>query len=74
MDDDVGARHRALDRLLDRVGGRVALADRRARRDADDDVREVTPRRAAHPQPAERHARAERLDGARAASTSSTGA
>ena len=74
MDDHVGARDRELDGLLDGVRGRVALADGRARRDADDDVGEVPPRRAPHAQAAQGHARAERPMARRAASSSSTGA
>jgi hypothetical protein len=38
-------------RFLDRVGRRMALPDRGARRDADDDVGELLPRGLAHPQP-----------------------
>ena len=53
VDDDVGLRQRALDRLLDRVGGRVPLPDRCVGRDRDHDVGEVAPRRRAHPQPAQ---------------------
>ena len=41
MDDDVDPRQRVVQGLLDAIRGRVALADRRARRDADDDVGEV---------------------------------
>ena len=62
VDDDVGARDGPLDRLLDGVGGGMALADRRARRHADDDVGEVPPGRAAHAQAVEGHAGPERLD------------
>ena len=54
--------HRALDRLLDRVGGGVALLDRRPRRDADDDVGEMAPGGAAHAEPPELDRRLERLD------------
>ena len=50
VDDDVRPGHGALDRLLDRVGSRMALADRRARRDADDHVGEMATRRPAHAQ------------------------
>ena len=42
----------AVERGLDRVRGGVSLADRRARRDADHDVREVAAGRLAHAQPA----------------------
>ncbi len=45
-----------------RVGGRVSLADGRARRDADDDVGEVAAGGAPHAQAAERHAAAAPLD------------
>ena len=43
VDDDVDSRERVVERLLDTIGGRVALADRGSRRDADDDVGEVLP-------------------------------
>ena len=42
----------------------MALADGRARRNADDDVGEVATGRVPHPQPPERHALAKRLDSA----------
>ena len=41
VDDDVGVAERARDELLDRVGGRVRLADALVGRDADDEVGEV---------------------------------
>ena len=51
MDDDVAVGQRAVHRVLDRVGRRVALADRRAGRDADHHVRELPARGLPHPQP-----------------------
>ena len=48
VDDDVGFRKRRLHRALDRVGRRVALTDRGAVVDTDDDVCEEAPRRLAH--------------------------
>ena len=50
VDDDVAVGQRPVHRVLDRVGRGVALADRRARRDGDHDVRELLPRGLAHPQ------------------------
>ena len=50
VDDDVAQRERLVDRRLDRVGGGVALRDRGSRRHADHDVRELPPRRLAHPE------------------------
>ena len=66
VDDDVAPRQRALDRLLDRVGRRMPLADAGVRRDADDDVREVAPGRLAHPQPPQLDRRIQRRDRQRA--------
>ena len=43
VDDDVASRQRAVERVLDRVGGGMALPHGRARRDADDDVGECCP-------------------------------
>ena len=50
VDDDVAVGQRPVHRVLDRVRRGVALADRRARRDGDHDVRELLPRGLAHPQ------------------------
>ena len=50
VDDDVAVGQRAVDRVLDRVGRRVALADRGAGRHADHDVCELLPGRLPHPQ------------------------
>ena len=62
VDDDVGVRQRTLDRLLDRVRGRVTLPDRRARRHADHDVGELRPARLPHPQTSQLDRRPHRLD------------
>ena len=61
---------RVVQRGLDPVRGRVALADRRARGDADHDVGEVLASRSPQPQPPEldRRSRASRSRDARAAS------
>ena len=45
VDDDVAPGRALLDAVLDRVGDRVSLRDRRARLDADDDVGEMAPGR-----------------------------
>jgi hypothetical protein len=58
---------RLVHRLLDRVRGRVALADRSARRHADHHVREVAPRGLPQPEPAKVDVRRERRDRRRAA-------
>ena len=57
VDDDVALRQRPLDGGLDRVGGRVALADGGSGGHADDDVHEVLPAGLAHPQPLQVHRR-----------------
>ena len=44
VDDDVGVAERLADEVLDRVGGRVRLADALVGRDADDEVGEVAAR------------------------------
>ena len=62
VDDDVDPRERVVQRLLDAVGRRVALADRGSRRDADDDVGEVLPSRSPQPEPPELDGRIERRD------------
>ena len=62
MHDDVDSRERVVQCLLDTIGGRVALADRGSRRDADDDVGEVLPTGPAQPEPAELHRRIQRRD------------
>ena len=49
VDDDVAVGQRGVQRRFDGVGGRVALADGCARRNADDDVGEMSPRRLTHP-------------------------
>ena len=51
-----------LDGRLDRVGGCMALADRRARRDADHDVGELAAAGLAHPQPPQLDRRPQRVD------------
>jgi hypothetical protein len=50
VDDDVRVGQRVLDGLLHRIGGRMALADRGPRRDADHDVGEVAAGGLAEPQ------------------------
>ena len=52
----------ALDGPFDGVGGSVTLLDCSALGNADDDVGEMAPGSAAHPQPPELHARLELLD------------
>ena len=74
MDDHVALGKRALDRVLDRVGDRVPLADGGARRDRDHDVGEVAPGRVAHPQPPHVHGGSIRAIASRAASAASAGA
>ena len=60
--DDVRVRQRALDRGLDGVRGGVALADGRARGDADHDVGELAAARLAHAEPAHLDRRAQLAD------------
>ena len=62
VNDDVDPRECVVQRLLDTIGGGVTLTDRRARRDADDDVGEVLSPRAAQPEPAELDRRVESRD------------
>ena len=62
MDDHVALGQRVVHRRLDRIRGRVALADRGAGRDADDDVRELPAAGLAHPQAAKLHRGLERAD------------
>ena len=59
VDDHVALGQRPLNRVLDRVGGRVALADRGSGGHADHDVHEVTSAGLAHPQPLQVHRRLE---------------
>jgi hypothetical protein len=51
VDDDVALRQRFVKSGLDGVSRGVALADRGARRDADDDIGELLRPSLAHPQP-----------------------
>ena len=51
VDDDVAAGERLLQRVLDRIGRRVALADPGRGRDADHDIRELPAAGLPHPQP-----------------------
>ncbi len=55
VDDDVAAGQHVVQRLLHPVGSRVALADGRARRHRDHDVRELAAARLPHPQTSQRH-------------------
>ena len=52
VDDDVAVRQRPVDRVLDRIGCRVPLADRGPGGHADHDVRELPSGGLPHPQPA----------------------
>jgi hypothetical protein len=58
--DGVDSRERIVECLLDPIGGRVALADRGSRRDADDDIGEVLATGPAQSEPAELDGRVER--------------
>ena len=60
--DDVGMGKPLADRVLDPVRRSMALADRGAGRDPDDDVREVPAARLAHAEPPELDRRVERVD------------
>ena len=60
--DDVDPGQRVMERLLDAIGCRVPLTDRRAGRDADDDVRKVLAAGAPEPQPPELDGRLESRD------------
>ena len=62
VDDDVEAGKPLAERVLDAVGGGVALADGRARSDPDVDVDEVRAAGLAHAQPPELDGRVERRD------------
>ena len=62
VDDDVGVGQRSRERVLDPVGGGMALPDGGARSDPDDDVGEVLAARLAHPEPPELDRRVERGD------------
>ena len=62
MDHDVGSGHGLLHGPLDGVRRRVALLDRGAVGNPDDDVGEVAPGRPPHPEPAQLHAGLELLD------------
>src|SRR5207344_2487835 len=62
VDDDVDSRKSVEERLFHAIGGRMALADRGSRRDADDDVGEVLPTRPTESETSELDRRIERRD------------
>ena len=64
VDDHVRARHRPFDGVLDRVGDRMPLLDRRSGRDADDHVGEVPAGSPPHPEPPQLDVLLEPFDGA----------
>ncbi len=63
VDDHVAARQRILDRRLDRIGDRVCLCDRGARREPDHHVGKVAPACLPQAQTSQLNGRVERRDG-----------
>ena len=62
VDDDIDPGQRAVESLLDAVGSSMPLADRRAGRDSDHDIREVLSARTPEPEPAKLDGRIEAGD------------